>query len=135
MAMTTQISAEPLAPSTQQVYSTPKAAELAGVSYRQADHWERTRVLRPSGTLANGSGSARKYTPEDVQVLAVLRELSKLGAKIITLGLPTERICLAIERGDRWLIATPDAFIDSCGEGEIALAVESASTMGAWELD
>ncbi len=134
MATTTRLN-EPLAPSTTQGYSAPAAAKLAGVTYRQADHWERTRVLRPSAKSANGSGTSRRYSVMDVRVLAVLRELSRLGARLISLQLPTERIAFAIERGDRWLLATPDADIDSCNDEQLSITMEAAGTMGVWLLD
>lgn len=57
-------------------YSTRQAVEAAGVSYRQADYWARLGLVEP--TLgANGSGSRRRYTTEDILALRVVHLLMR----------------------------------------------------------
>lgn len=53
-------------------------ARACGVSYRKADHWCRMDVLCPSIRQADGSGSQRVYSMEDVAVGRVLAELTSL---------------------------------------------------------
>lgn len=54
--------------------STGEVAKLAGVSFRQLDHWERNGVFGPpSGT---GSGVYRRWDPEVVPVVRLLGRLS-----------------------------------------------------------
>jgi DNA-binding transcriptional MerR regulator len=64
-------------------FSTAAAAQLAGVTYRQADYWCRCGVLDPENNGA-GSGStkyhARRWAPEDVALLRVCGRLADLGA-------------------------------------------------------
>lgn len=55
--------------------TTADAAEAAGVSYRQADYWLRTGVMKVL-VAAEGSGSRRAWTQDDIDVLRVLGRLS-----------------------------------------------------------
>lgn len=59
-------------PST--TYGTPEACRLAGVTYRQADYWVRIGLL-PCDTPARGSGSARRFSGRQVQVMWALGRL------------------------------------------------------------
>lgn len=65
-------------------FSTKRAAVLAGVSYRQADYWARTGLLRPL-VEANGSGSRRRYTRLQVQQMRVAGLLARAGARSETI--------------------------------------------------
>lgn len=56
-----------------------EAARRAGVTRRQIDWWDRNGILKPSAQVADGSGSRRAYTLEDVGRLRVLRQLIALG--------------------------------------------------------
>lgn len=68
-------------------YSTAEACRLAGCTYRQADYWDRTEIVRPSIHAARGSGGGRQraYSAEDVVRLKVVVML--LGA-----GLSLQRV-------------------------------------------
>lgn len=62
-------------------FSTPETAEIAGASYRQVDYWCRNGILSPENNLAgSGGGRNRRFTAEEVAVVAVLVEMSTLGA-------------------------------------------------------
>lgn len=76
-------------------YSTHHAAELAGITYRQADYWARIGIARPSLGEAAGSGSRRAYSRGDVRLLAVIGALAYLE-------FPVGRLDLA------WLAELPD---------------------------
>ena len=60
-------------------YGTRRAAELAGVTYRQVDYWQRTSVITP-WQPASGSGSRARFSAVQVLQLALLGRLAELGA-------------------------------------------------------
>jgi len=60
-------------------YTTTEVARLAGVSYRQLDYWDRSGVLRPSVRSAKGSGTARRYSDDDLVRCRVIAELLRYG--------------------------------------------------------
>jgi DNA-binding transcriptional MerR regulator len=63
-------------------YGGKKAAEIVGISYRQLDYWARTDLVRPSLTDANGSGSRRKYSYQDLLELKVIKSLLDAGIRL-----------------------------------------------------
>jgi len=60
-------------------YSTLEVVKLSGLTYRQLDYMDRTGYLRPSITAARGSGSARRYSFDDVHRLTLTRTLLDVG--------------------------------------------------------
>jgi DNA-binding transcriptional MerR regulator len=52
-------------------HSTPEAAELADVTFRQIDYWARHRIVTPT-IEADGSGSRRRWSDGDVRALAAV---------------------------------------------------------------
>lgn len=60
-------------------FSTKVTAKLAGATYRQVDYWCRIGVLSPVNRAA-GSGNVRRFTIDEICVVAVIAELSRLGA-------------------------------------------------------
>jgi len=56
-------------------FSSATAARLAGITYRQLDHWTRVNVVVPSIEPAAGYGSKRRWNFVDIVGLRVLREL------------------------------------------------------------
>lgn len=63
-------------------FSGRRAADLAGISYRQLDYWARTGVIRPTLTDASGSGSRRAYSHRDVVELTMIAELLAGGVRL-----------------------------------------------------
>lgn len=61
--------------------TTRQVAALTGASFRQLDYWDRTGVLCPSVAPAKGSGSSRRYSPDDVRCALALVLLARLGAE------------------------------------------------------
>lgn len=59
-------------------YRGREAADLAGVTYRQLDYWVRVEALVPE-VEARGSGSRRRFTLDQVVVLAVGGSLARCG--------------------------------------------------------
>ncbi len=52
-------------------YSSPVAARVAGITFRQLDYWTRVDAVQPA-IAASGSGSRRRWSTSDVRRLAVL---------------------------------------------------------------
>lgn len=77
--------------------STSDLARLAGCSYRMADYWARTGVLRAS-QAARGSGSKRGWTVDEVALARAFTVLSGLGAT----GAVLAAVSVALDR-DPWL--------------------------------
>lgn len=67
------------------------ASNVANITYRQLDHWDRKSIVKPSFFAAQGSGSRRLYSSHDIILLSVAKRLSDLG-----LGLP--KIAIAINQ-------------------------------------
>lgn len=60
-------------------FSTSQAARIAGVSHRTVDYWAKTKLVVPSITDADGTGTDRLYNFEDLVALRVIRELRQGG--------------------------------------------------------
>ena len=55
-------------------FSAGEAAKITGVSYRNLDHWARTKFIVPSISEARGTGTERKYAFDDLVALRVARD-------------------------------------------------------------
>lgn len=62
-------------------FSTKDAANITGLTYRQVDHWVRSGFLTPD-TAANGSGSRRRLSYEDLMKLSLAKALSNAGVPL-----------------------------------------------------
>lgn len=60
----------------------PQVCRLAGITYRQLDYWARTDLIRPSIADARGSGTQRRYSRNDVTLLAVIAHLLDAGSSL-----------------------------------------------------
>lgn len=70
-------------------FSSVEAARLAGVSYRQLDHWARKGLVEPSVAAAAGSGTQRRYSFADLVAVTTVRRLRDAG---ISLGRAAEHL-------------------------------------------
>lgn len=75
-------------------FSSKRAAELAGISYRQLDYWSRIGIVTPSLADADGSGSRRRWSLDDLRLLVALAEIVQLGPQIGQLGPIVEELTL-----------------------------------------
>ena len=66
--------------------TAPDAFRLAGITYRQLDHWARRAWVAPSVEAGTGRPGRRLYSPEDVLRLAALGHLGRSGADVGRLG-------------------------------------------------
>lgn len=74
------------------VFRGPLVCRLTGISYRQLDYWARNDVVRPSIAEARGSGSQRRYSYEDVVLVAVVANLSGAGVSLVSARLGVEAL-------------------------------------------
>ena len=71
-------------------YRGPAVTDIVGITYRQLDYWARTGLVSPSIRKAEGSGSQRLYSFEDIVRLRVVKRLLDTGVTL-------ERIRAALE--------------------------------------
>ncbi|MFE9250679.1 MerR family transcriptional regulator [Streptomyces sp. NPDC007088] len=63
-------------------YRGPTACAAAGITYRQLDYWARTGLVEPSVRAAQGSGTQRLYSFQDVVVLKIVRRFLDTGVSL-----------------------------------------------------
>lgn len=71
-------------------YRGPAVCRLVGITYRQLDYWARTGLVNPSVRKAEGSGSQRLYSFDDIVQLRVVKRLVDTGVSL-------QRVRLAID--------------------------------------
>ena len=69
-------------PATDAGFSGTRTAKVVGITYRQLDYWARTDLIRPSLADAEGSGSRRKYSYNDLLELKAIKKLLDAGIKL-----------------------------------------------------
>lgn len=62
-------------------FTAPQVCTLAGITYRQLDWWARNGVLVPSIADAQGSGTTRLFSADDVRAARACGALTRFGAK------------------------------------------------------
>lgn len=74
------------APEPVEWWSGRSTARIVGVTYRQLDYWDRTRLLSPSVRPASGSGGwethGRRYSRDDLLTLVLVRTLLEAGVRL-----------------------------------------------------
>lgn len=63
-------------------YRVPTACQIAGITYRQLDYWDRTGLVKPTIQGAQGSGSQRLYSFKDLLTLKVVKRLLDTGISL-----------------------------------------------------
>jgi DNA-binding transcriptional MerR regulator len=62
-----------------QNYDSKTASRIVGVSLRQLQYWDEQDFIRPSVKLAEGRGTKRLYSFNDLVCLQVVRDLARHG--------------------------------------------------------
>jgi len=65
-----------------QGYGVKEVQRVVGVTYRQLDYWARTELVIPSVRDAEGSGSQRLYSFQDILKLKVIKSLLDTGVTL-----------------------------------------------------
>ncbi len=63
----------------QDVFTTMEIVERTGFTERQLGYWDQQGIIKPSTQQANGSGSRRLYSIDDLVQLNLIRQLKKRG--------------------------------------------------------
>jgi DNA-binding transcriptional MerR regulator len=71
-------------------YRGPNVCKIVGITYRQLDYWTTTGLVTPSVRDAEGSGSQRLYSFDDIVQLRIIKSLLDTGVSL-------QRIRTAIE--------------------------------------
>jgi DNA-binding transcriptional MerR regulator len=117
-------------------YRGPAVSKIVGVSYRQLDYWTTTGLVTPSVRDADGSGSQRLYSFEDIVRLKVIKRLLDAGVSLQRIrkaiefvrdrGLSLEHITLVSDGDNVYAVDDERQIIDllAKGQGVFAIAVD-----------
>ncbi|HVM11057.1 MAG TPA: MerR family transcriptional regulator [Actinomycetota bacterium] len=121
----------------QQGYRAPQVGEIIGISYRQLDYWDRTGLVKPSIKSAEGSGTQRLYSFQDLLQLKVIKQLLDAGVSLQKVRKAVEYLqghlreqpqgLNLLSDGDRiYAAASPGEVFDVLqkGQGVFAIAVD-----------
>lgn len=85
----------------EQGYRATNVANLLGITYRQLDNWTTSNLVRASARKAQGSGTQRLYSYDDILRLKVICRLKGLGITMQAIRKAMEAIdSLNISLGD-----------------------------------
>lgn len=73
-------------------YRGPAVAKIVGITYRMLDHWTSTDLVHPSVRDAEGSGSQRLYSFDDIVQLKVIKRLRDAGVSLQRIRVALEEI-------------------------------------------
>ena len=124
----------------EQGYRVPEVCRIIGISYRQLDYWARTELVRPSIQDAQGSGTQRLYSFQDLVELRVIKKLLDAGVSLQRVRKAVEYLqnsktstagVTLMSDGSRiYAVDSPEAVVDllSKGQGVFAIAVDKVAT-------
>jgi DNA-binding transcriptional MerR regulator len=95
-------------------YRGPAVCKIVDITYRQLDYWTTTGLVRPSIRDAEGSGSQRLYSFDDIVQLKLIKRLLDTGVSL-------QRIRRAIEYIRDRGVSLRDVTLISDGKGVYAL--------------
>jgi DNA-binding transcriptional MerR regulator len=120
----------------EQGFRGPTVCRTVGISYRQLDYWARTSLVTPSVRDADGSGSQRMYSFNDVVQLRVIKKLLDAGVSLPKirravdylrdeLQMPIEDVTLVSDGKTIHACLSPNEVVDllAGGQGVFAIAV------------
>jgi DNA-binding transcriptional MerR regulator len=124
----------------EQGYRVPEVCRIVGISYRQLDYWARTGLVRPSVKDAQGSGTQRLYSFQDLAQLKVIKKLLDTGVSLQQvrkaigtlreLREPATGTTLVSDGSRIYAVESPEAVVDllAKGQGVFAVAVDKVWT-------
>ena len=63
-------------------YSSKEVCKIIGITYKQLDYYDRTDFVKPSITGADGYGTRRMYSFDDLMKLKVIKKLIEAGISL-----------------------------------------------------
>ena len=124
----------------EQGYRVPEVTKIVGISYRQLDYWARTGLVRPSVKDAQGSGTQRLYSFQDLAILKLIKRMLDSGvnlqqirramATLKELKAPALGTTLVSDGNRIYQVDSPEAVVDllASGQGVFAIAVDKVWT-------
>jgi DNA-binding transcriptional MerR regulator len=124
----------------EQGYRVPEVTKIVGISYRQLDYWARTGLVRPSVKDAQGSGSQRLYSFQDLATLKLIKRMLDSGVSLQQirramgtlkeLKEPALGTTLVSDGNRIYQVESPEAVVDllASGQGVFAIAVDKIWT-------
>jgi DNA-binding transcriptional MerR regulator len=121
-------------------YRVPEVTKIVGISYRQLDYWARTGLVRPSIQDAQGSGTQRLYSFQDLALLRLvkrmldsgvnLQQIRKAMSTLKELKEPALGTTLVSDGNRIYALESPEAVVDllARGQGVFAIAVDKVWT-------
>lgn len=121
-------------------YRVPEVTKIVGISYRQLDYWARTGLVRPSVQDAQGSGTQRLYSFQDLALLKLikrmldsgvnLQQIRKAMSTLKELKEPALGTTLVSDGKRIYSLESPEAVVDllARGQGVFAIAVDKVWT-------
>ncbi|MFP4636183.1 MAG: MerR family transcriptional regulator [Nitriliruptoraceae bacterium] len=73
-------------------YRGPTVTRIVGISYRQLDYWARTGLVEPTYRRAEGSGTQRLYSFDDIVRLRVVKRLLDTGVSLQKVRVAVEEL-------------------------------------------
>ncbi|WP_420637914.1 MerR family transcriptional regulator [Candidatus Poriferisocius sp.] len=113
-------------------FSSPQTIEIVGITYRQLDYWTRTGLVRSTAQEADGSGSRRRYSYNDLLELKLIKRLldEGIGLRRVRevfeylreeLGENVASADLVIHGNRSLLVRTDEQLLDALRQGQGAL--------------
>jgi DNA-binding transcriptional MerR regulator len=124
----------------EQGYRVPEVTRIVGISYRQLDYWARTGLVRPSVKDAQGSGTQRLYSFQDLATLKLIKRMLDSGVSLQQirramgtlkeLKEPALGTTLVSDGNRIYQVESPEAVVDllASGQGVFAIAVDKVWT-------
>lgn len=124
----------------EQGYRVPEVCRIVGITYRQLDYWARTGLVKPSIKDADGSGTQRLYSFQDLAQLRIIKKLldTGVGLQQVRKAMGTLRDLkepplgtTLVSDGSRiYSVESPEAVVDllAKGQGVFAIAVDKIWT-------
>lgn len=122
-------------------FNADTVRRLTGITYRQLDYWDRTALVRPSIRGAQGKGSRRVYSFQDVVEVRVVSRMLDSGVSFPTVrkavryltqhfdhvARPLAQLTLVAD-GKRVLVKMNDRrnMVDATAGGQVVIAVAVA---------
>ena len=123
-------------------FNADTVQRLTGISYRQLDYWDTTGLVRPSIRGAQGKGSRRVYSIQDLVEVRVVSRMLASGVSLPTVrkavrcltqhfdsvARPLAQLTLVAE-GKRVLVRMEDGphMLDATAGGQVVIAVGVAA--------
>jgi DNA-binding transcriptional MerR regulator len=122
---------------TERGFRAPEANRIARISSRQLDYRTRTALVTPSINAAQGSGTQRLYSFQDLATLRVIKKLLDTGVSLQrvrkavdhlrTMDRPPHGVTLMSDGAGVYEAHSPEAVVDLLrnGQGVFAISLDA----------